>query len=528
MAKKAEFSIETVKKYALWVAVPLALVIASVGTVLAVGKVSAVFTSKSNTLEGKKAAVEKISSNRAHPNQNTITEIENLKTQLTVNVSRAWGTMEYEQRQRNQWPAKLGPGFAEEVSKKIFGSELSQDALEVYMNFIREYIPEMEVYVDRRRFQVRNREGGWDEYDEFRMPNVSVPNDPLAGMGSNYGGGSGSGPGGGSNRSEGGISSLPRSEDGQELIQWTGTVVWTTPETRRITELWGSIPKSKEVWYAQEDLWVYNALLSVVRNSNIGASGPHNAKVKRIDALLIGQEASAILQERSQARLGGSSASAGSGSGTSPSPGSDIAGGGPGSSSGPTTIRTEADVDKVKRQNRYVDDKGTPLAADAKSPYEEFNRMPICMRLLVDQKEIPKILVNCANCDMPIDILWVRINPSGAKPFELTAHDPTASAAESSSGSGSPSGSSYGGGSPGGSSYGGGSPGGGSGYGSGGPSGASSPSGSDIQVKLDGVGGLFGTDAIEIEIIGCINIFNPHEHGGLESEETREGAETQP
>ncbi len=513
MAKKAEFSIETVKKYALWVAVPVALIIASVGTVLAVNKVSSEFTSKSNTLETKKSAIEKINADRTHPNEQTITEIKTLKTQLTGYVSQAWGTLEENQRKRNEWPKKLGPDFADEVTKKQFGAELSLDALETYLTFIEEYVPDLEVSVDRRRFQVKDRQGNWVEYDPIRMPNIQVPNDPLAGMGSNYGDSSG-----GSN--SGGGSTIPRSEDGEELIKWVGTVVWAEPETRKITSLWGRQPKSKEVWYAQEDLWVYSALLSVVRGSNAGATGPHNAKVKRIEALLIGQEASPILQQLSSARIGAAGTSGASGSsdgGSSSSGGSGVSGGS--TSGGSVVIRTEEDVDRVKRENRYVDDKGTPLAATAPAPYSEFNRMPVCLRLLVDQKEIPKILVNCANCDMPIDILWVRINPTAAKSFQLTAHDPTASASET--GCGGTGTSSYGGGSGSSDSYGG-------GYGGeSGSSGGSSDSGSsgggalgsDIQVKLDGIGGLYGTDAIQIEIVGCINIYNPLEHGGLKQDE---------
>jgi hypothetical protein len=185
-----------------------------------------------------------------------------------------------------------------------------------------------------------------------------------------------------------------------------------------------------------------------------------------------------------------------------------------------TVIRTDEDVDRIKREFRYVDASGVPLAAADPAPFAEFNRMPVCLRVIVDQKSIPQILVNCANCAMPIDILWVRINPNAAKSFELTAHDETAVDAVAGGASGSSG--SYGGSSTSsGGSYGGSA--GGSGSSRGGSSDGNDSSnapGSDIQVTLDGVGGLYGTDAIQLEIVGSINIYNPLEHGVLQQNDT--------
>ena len=45
-------------------------------------------------------------------------------------------------------------------------------------------------------------------------------------------------------------------------------------------------------------------------------------------------------------------------------------------------------------KDRYVDDKGAPLDAEAKQPYSEFKMMPISMKLHMDQRKISKLLVD--------------------------------------------------------------------------------------------------------------------------------------
>jgi len=168
-------------------------------------------------------------------------------------------------------------------------------------------------------------------------------------------------------------------------------------------------------------------------------------------------------------------------------------GGGAGGTGGMMVAKTEEDVITMKKNFRYIDDKGDPLSADAAVPFAQFNRMPVVLRLVVDQRKIPEIMVNCANCAMPIDVLRIIINPGGAKPLELSAYEAAAGAAAGGGAGGE------GGGSE------------GAGYGGGGSSarGGGGTGGEDIQVKLDGVGGMYGSNAVPIEIYGRISIFNP-------------------
>lgn len=523
MAKKAEFSIETVKKYVFWVCVPLGVLIAAITSFLAVGKVGQAFNSQKNALNTQKQTVEKIRTESDHPNEKTITQIEDRSKELRGRVQQAWTTLEKDQRERNKWPTDVGASFNNEVSRLKFGDEISVDSRELYLNFAERYLPKLEYNVDRRRMQVME-DGEWQEIDPLKSQRLSGamsggdPHNTLSQLGSSTMDG-GAMSGGGSE--SGGAGFQPKlSADGEPLERMVGVVDWPNPETRLVVASWQSLPKSNEVWFAQEELWVYAALLSVIKESNTGATGPHNAAVKRIENILIGQAASmqlyAQLNQRVGAAAGGMDGGMGMDSGMSMSGGSGMDGGMSGGMSGgmdggSMIARTEDDVITLKKHFRYVDDAGQPLASDADAPFAQFSRMPVVLRLIVDQRKIPEILVSCANCAMPIDVLRVRLNPGAAKPFELTAYEAAAGMSGGEDGmSGGMSGGSMG-------SMGSSSGGGMSsdvGYGGGARGGMGGASGGDEkQVQLDGVGGMYGSNAVPIEIYGCISIFQPVEHG---------------
>jgi hypothetical protein len=86
----------------------------------------------------------------------------------------------------------------------------------------------------------------------------------------------------------------------------------------------------------------------------------------------------------------------------------------PGAGSAATGGVDEAQIRADLRDNRYLNASEEPLASNQAAPFAEFKRMPIIMKLIVDQRRIPEILVNCANGSMPIDVRHVRIAPDNA------------------------------------------------------------------------------------------------------------------
>ncbi|MDR1483893.1 MAG: hypothetical protein LBT09_03620 [Planctomycetaceae bacterium] len=444
MAKKVEFNLELVKKFSFWVLVPLALILVFIFNVLAIGAIGKKFTERKNSLESTKGSVEKIRQDSAHPNNNTVEEINVRTEELRGRFVAAWATLEKDQRAKNVWPEDAGLPFIEEVSKLKFGDIISSRSREYYFNFMEKHIPKLEASLDRRRIQV-NEAGVWKD-------KAGAGTDAITKL---------SGRGNQSTLSD------------NNLEREVGIVEWSNPEIRNIIR-WDIQPNSTEVWYAQEDLWVYDSLISVIVKSNLGASSPHSAVVKRIESMLIGQQASHELagqlspQTIAAASTGEDGAVRG-GTPPPPPPRTSPAGMSP-MGNMPSTQATEEETAKMKRHERYVDAKNIPLPADAPSPFGEFNRMPICLRLIVDRQRIPDILVNCANCAMPIDVLAVRINTSGGGTTRTgSANQPTR------------------------------------------PSTGAIDSGKQ-QIVMDGSSGLdsiYGSNAVPIEIYGCINIFNP-------------------
>ncbi len=146
---------------------------------------------------------------------------------------------------------------------------------------------------------------------------------------------------------------------------------------------------AESVLNAQEDLWVYEALVWIIRNTNEGATAHYNATVKEIHALQIGAKAVASWQRGAGSVVGvGKSAKA---SGKSKDEG-----------------------------GRYVDDEGELLSPEMTPPYAEFKMMPIYMKLDIVQTKIPKLLTECANSDMPVEVRNVRLNPGAGTAIDLT------------------------------------------------------------------------------------------------------------
>jgi hypothetical protein len=84
---------------------------------------------------------------------------------------------------------------------------------------------------------------------------------------------------------------------------------------------------------------------------------------------------------------------------------------------GPYGEGGEGNSDAMLLTNRYLDAEGQPVAATPESTPEElgveFRRLPVRMELLMDERWIPTVLVECANAPLPIEVNCVRIN--GAK-----------------------------------------------------------------------------------------------------------------
>jgi hypothetical protein len=488
MAKKIEFNMELVKKYIFWAVVPIGIVLAVFSGWIMSGTVAKDFEARKKQLESGMAAAKKVLNETkgnppVHPNDKTAEDIQKVQETENEKIFTAWKTLAERQRE-NKWDG-LNSNQAAEVEKQDFLSELNIGLRQHYFDAVRgdadyTYLNNLfldESGIDCCRTYTKTPDGKETPDEEKLTIDFGSSG---GGISSGYGGGSRR-PGSVASRPSGSITGRPptgtsrpgtggrNTPETSETIQ-KGKVFWSSPRLPLTADWKSGRPESYEVWLTQEEIWVYKALLSVVAKSNAAATEPKNAVVKQIDDILIGKSAAQKLESQSNRMIGGSAV----GTGSSAVPARSSAAAGRGGAAGNPA---EGKMDEAL-SGRYVDGKGLPLISAnlaqelSKSPYR---RMPVYLKFMVDRNRIPALLAECANCSMPIDVLWVNIGEYG-KTFDF-------SAAGAGGGSDSPRGRAG--------------------------TNVRQPAGSSAGSRGQEADSELGDEAVPLEIYGCMNIFAP-------------------
>jgi len=492
--------ISAVKKHYFWVVVGLVVVLGSAVAVHATSKLGSEARSRSSAIDNTFKSVEAISSQQGLPNQQVVELIRKKTALLKENVLAAWQRLYEDQKRNCKLPDEFGEQFVKEFMEAYPDArkEISLALRESYGNFIQKRVEQLEAIVDVLREKEKPAESG---SQPKAVPGLGIPS-----------------PGGERDDFGGAQGRLAEKKPSREIKQdMIGVVEWNPAERQRIKErfIWkGGAPTTREVLLAQEDLWVYQALLTVIKNTNEGAQRHDKAYVKRIEALDIGRDATQRFTRDTRGSYGTSGLGIPSNvpgalpsgevdqfsqpTAPVPSPGFPSATASPAAS--PTAKLTGRELQLLT--NRYVDNNGEPLAADAAHPYAEFKMMPIYMRLRIDQRRIPRLLAECANSNMPIEIKAIEFQPGRGLRFDLGALERKSS--EDSQGG----------------------VGGGGFVGFGSPVGsAKTPSSYDIQEDSD------TTYDVTLELNGIIYIFNPPDErvfGTGTASQTQPGTEAQP
>ncbi|MCE5304046.1 MAG: hypothetical protein LLF97_13190 [Planctomycetaceae bacterium] len=360
-------------KYQVWVVCAIVLLVAVLCWWFATAGLAKQFNIRKGKLDGlfRNVVVAK-----GHPNQNVIDKTNNEDKALKQNVFNAWEILYREQRAKNEFPKVLGEDFKVQFNNLNLArkDELSLEYRARYQNFILQHLQTLPKEIDARR-----------PVDETKA---------------------------GRDRSGGARGDTYREEE------WTGVVDWNDADRTAFEKRfeWQQTPSTFAVVVAQEDLWVYEVLLRAIKNANEGATYA-NAVVKRIGSLKIGSEAVAAWHEAEEAVVriqGGASSAAPVSSGS----------GGLGG----------VDEPRKLMDARYVDDKGQALPATPEYPFvnhpnKEFKMLPIQMSLIMDQRRLPKLLVECANSNMPIEVRRVRLLKTTGGALEISDENVRASAA---------------------------------------------------------------------------------------------------
>ncbi|MEN6457678.1 MAG: hypothetical protein ABFC63_02005 [Thermoguttaceae bacterium] len=371
---KLKIILSDTKKYQFWILCGVVLVVSLVCWWLATGDMDAQFKRRKSAID---ASFSSISIPGQPPNQTKVDEVRKLTESLKQGgqgVYPAWETLYRQQQENNRVPDKLGAPFKKAFDELKPGEELADQYRGIYQNFIHTYIPSLRKIIKA-------------------FPRVQ-PDDGTQGPAS---------AGGGKKSRSSGSSGLAADDRGEGEPK--GIVDWDDSDYQKWEDRfqWELVPTTTAVVLAQEDLWVCEAVLRAIARTNQGATSQANAAVKRIEAIEIADPAAEAAKV--PGRIIGLTVE------------------------GPTTavprerkprsmeaIPLEEQVRRQLFPDRYVDDKGTPLAYEAslpplyvKHPYAEFKIMPLHLKLVMDPMRISSLLVECANSRMPIEARRVRV-----------------------------------------------------------------------------------------------------------------------
>ncbi len=343
-----------VQKHHFWLLCVAAMIMALTGWIMASRSLSAVYAERKIAIMAKFTDLQGIQSTENPPNNEWKTAIDKLTDEERKKVASAWALVYNQQKDLLRWPEELGPQFLNFVNTKPQNAEIPQQFCGYYMDNVKNEFPKLSAIINADGHGTKPAAAAAAKPDR---PTASPPDKPLGASTS------------------------------------SAKVAWDAANQSEIqrTLTWSTIPTSQQVRLAQEDLWVYQALLLIIRKVN---EGHYVAPIRKISAITIGRPAA----EESEA-------------GMSPNHIYHIPAAAGAAAAEPVKVVDPAAGPPALDEKRYVGPDGAALASGA-TANDQFKRMPVSLRLTIDQRQLNKLLVECANSPLPVEVRQLRINPS--------------------------------------------------------------------------------------------------------------------
>lgn len=475
-------------KHQFWIVTAVAVLLGIVGFVLASSTLGDKFDAQKTALDTHYQNISTVrSAIPTHPNEISAEHMNEIIATLADDVQAAWARQYERQLPFLQWPTEINnPSLIAKIKK--------YHPIEIKLTY-----PEEPFEFNKGEKQAYAR------YFDLQMPElakiigvewVGVPSTtPAGGMGgygggmggygAGYGGGeSGGGYGGGGyGGGEGGYGGGYGGEGGygggmggygggmggygggygggmygggvlnnkpRDLVTWPKT---SQDELISAIQMWrGDTPSVYEIYYTQENMWILEGLLNIIKKTNGNAIANFQCAIKEIEFMRIGKTAvgkAGTIDVPGRAGGGGmyggmdmyGSGGAGYGGDGGPGYGGESGGegyggdmygasgyggesesgygGGEGSYGGGMYGGTGGgSIDPADR--RYVDAAYTPVTGEdlrtrmtSESPEDAYfavaKRVPVRLRFKIDQRKMQEFLANCGNADLMFEIRQVRL-----------------------------------------------------------------------------------------------------------------------
>jgi len=413
------------KKHHFWILSGVTLLMGLGGWFYATSQINADKAKEIAEIKSKEQAARAIVSEQNHPNRQYVEGMDRFVSLYRADVEQAWQRKRDAQQKDLAWPGELnvsGTDFTDAIDALLRGRPI-------------EAVPDEDL-----RLPVRLRER-YRDYIKEELPKLA---ERVGAKWAPQGGGTRGGAAGyGGGEGYGGYEETPSYTGGMEYEGLGGAgrgrgplrekpplVIWNPSNQGAIqadsfdwTSRDNNTPTTKEVLYAQENLWVLENLMDIIARTNGAITEPHQATIKRIDSIEFGREVLPISSKVARVRKA-SSGTGMEGMDSMDSYSMESEGSDPEMMGGEMGSGLEGGVDPSlldPAHRRYVDKDYKKLTADdlksamASPSAEQYylavaKRLPVRMKLQMDQRKLDKLLVECGNANLMVEVRQVRVN----------------------------------------------------------------------------------------------------------------------
>ncbi|MCI0332951.1 MAG: hypothetical protein L0228_06980 [Planctomycetes bacterium] len=411
------------KQHHFWVLCVLVTVIGLFCWLKAAGTLRKQYDDSQNKIVAEFKNLETVRNSAFHANEEINKRQVEETSKLSAEVAELWQKLYDAQREKVLvWPPELNAAFRDKVEQLEFGQPIPPKLRETYQNYIDRHFPTLPEKIGARPID-ESAAGSLGGGGFLRLGARSMPEEMSPSL----------------------------SPDGTLESDDNYICVWDPANQAEVrADLdFPQQPSAIRIWVTQENLWVYHALLDVIKNTNdaAGATRMSNAAVRTVYRLEVGRHAApysrtpnrilklqAATAESMDGLMPGEELGRGEGSeemaGEFPGGRGEFAPGGSPDGSGQMTEEQEA---AMLLSGRYLGEDGKPVsgavasadpsvAADPAAPAapidlsaygKEYKRLPVRMVLQMDQRHLPRLISECANQSLQIEVQEVRINPLG-------------------------------------------------------------------------------------------------------------------
>jgi hypothetical protein len=360
---KVKVVLEKLKKHHFWVICAVVLLTSLIGWYSASAALSSQFTTNATKIKGEFGELDAVTNNGKQANQTTTEAVVKKSEEQKEKVLSVWDRAYSEQKKEVlKWPTVVS-----KLDSMGPAEEIDSNTRELYRNFLDEEFPRLVKMVGARTAE--------EEEQEKAASKVAIPK-----------------------RQGDEKAVVPQAAPKKYKVVWDSA---NRDQIRKGLQFAGTLPSTKEMRQTQEDLWVYTALVRIIAAVNKDAAQHYQAPIKRIAEIAISGNAAKHFAEGVSSNRVFRPAVTQTATTTGVVAPITVAPAAPVATGGATVTGNE----------RYVDAQGRPLAEGAPVPIE-FKRIPVYMKLFMDQREIPSLLMECANSSLPVEVRQLRINPS--------------------------------------------------------------------------------------------------------------------